>query len=161
MPVFEASAVFPRPVAEVFAFFRAPANLVRISPPELHMKLVEGPALVELGSRVVFQGRRWGIPQRMVSEIIALDAPVTFTDTQVEGPFRRWVHTHRFEAVDGGTRVNDRVEYEPPGGLLGLVAGAGMIERDLKWIFEYRTKKVAELLAFGSPGGAAVNSQGF
>ncbi|MFL6765567.1 MAG: SRPBCC family protein [Sphingomicrobium sp.] len=147
MPVFEASHDFPRPVVDVFAFFRDPANLVRLSPPELHMSLVQGPPLIELGSRVVLKGRRWGIPQSVVSEITAFDAPVTFTDTQVEGPFRKWAHTHRFEAVEGGTRVSDRVEYEPPGGLLGLVARPSLIERDLKWIFEYRTKKLAELLA--------------
>jgi ligand-binding SRPBCC domain-containing protein len=146
MPVFEASQVLPRPLEEAFDFFRSPANLVRISPPELHMALVEGPALVELGSRIVLKGRRWGIPQRIVSEITAFEPPATFTDTQVEGPFRKWVHTHRFEAVPGGTRVHDRVEYEPPGGLLGLVARPALIERDLQWIFEYRTKKLTELL---------------
>jgi ligand-binding SRPBCC domain-containing protein len=146
MPVFEASLVLPRPLQEVFDFFRSPANLVRISPPELHLALVEGPALVELGSRVVLKGRRWGIPQRVVSEITAFEPPAFFTDTQVEGPFRKWAHTHRFEAVPGGTRVLDRVEYEPPGGLLGLVARPVLIERDLQWVFEYRTKKLTELL---------------
>src|SRR5258708_20377055 len=109
MPVFEASHEFPRPVAEVFAFFRDPANLVRISPPELHMRLVEGPPLIELGSRVVLKGRRWGIPQRVVSEITAFDPPVVFADTQVEGPFGKCVHTHRLEAVPEGTRLNHHV----------------------------------------------------
>jgi ligand-binding SRPBCC domain-containing protein len=145
MPVFEASQVIPRPPEEVFDFFRAPANLVTISPPELHMTLVEGPPLVELGSRVTLKGRRWGIPQRVVSEITAFHRPVTFTDTQVEGPFRKWAHTHRFEPAPGGTRVIDRVEYEPPGGMLGLVARPSLIERDLQWVFEYRKKKLTEL----------------
>jgi ligand-binding SRPBCC domain-containing protein len=146
MPVFEASQVLPRPLQEVFDFFLSPANLVRISPPELHMALVEGPPLVELGSRIVLKGRRWGIPQRVVSEITAFDPPASFTDTQVKGPFRKWVHTHRFEAVPEGTRVHDRVEYEPPGGLLGLVVRTALIEQDLQWVFEYRTKKLTELL---------------
>jgi ligand-binding SRPBCC domain-containing protein len=147
MPVFEASQMLPRPVEEVFDFFRDPANLVRISPPELHMRLVEGPAQLELGARVVLQGQRWGIPQRVVSEITALEAPATFTDTQVEGPFAKWAHTHRFEAVPEGTRVSDRIEYEPPTGLLGLVARAGIIEHDLRWIFEFRAAKLKELFA--------------
>jgi ligand-binding SRPBCC domain-containing protein len=146
MPVFEASQVFPRPVEEVFAFFRDPANLVRVSPPDLCMRLVEGPAQLALGSRVVLQGRRWGVPQRVVSEVTAFDPPAGFTDVQVEGPFRKWTHTHHFEAVPGGTRVSDRIEYEPPGGLLGLVAKAPEIERELQRVFEYRTKRLAELL---------------
>src|SRR5262249_50066389 len=146
MGVFRSSQTFPRPLEEVFAFFRDPANLVRVSPPELHMELVEGPESLEAGARVVIRGRRWGIPQRIISEVTAFEPNVAFTDVQVEGPFRKWSHTHRFAAVPGGTRVEDEIEYEPPGGLLGFVVTAGMIERDLTWIFEYRTKKLAELL---------------
>jgi ligand-binding SRPBCC domain-containing protein len=41
-----------------------------------------------------------------------------------EGPFRRWHHTHRFQAVDGGTRLTDRVEYQLP---LGRAAGLSWI----------------------------------
>jgi len=149
MPVFEASQVFSHPLEEVFAFFSNPANLVKISPPELHMRLVEGPARIEVGSRVVIQGRRWGIPQRLVSEITAVEAPTQFTDTQVEGPFRKWVHTHRFEKVHGGTRVVDRIEFEPPGGMLGMMVTAASIERDLQWVFEFRTKKLKEILGDG------------
>jgi ligand-binding SRPBCC domain-containing protein len=146
MPVFEASQVVPRPAEEVFAFFQDPANLLKVSPPELHLRLTEPLARLRLGARVTAQGRRWGVPLRTVSEVTAWDPPKTFTDVQVEGPFRKWVHTHVFEAVPEGTRVTDRIEYEAPGGLLGLVARPPMIERDLKWVFAYRTQKLAELL---------------
>jgi ligand-binding SRPBCC domain-containing protein len=146
MPVFEASQIVPRPVAEVFAFFRDPTNLVKISPPELHMRLVEGPPQLERGSRIVLKGRRWGIPQRVVSEVTDFEPPRTFTDVQVEGPFGKWAHTHRFEEVPGGTRLADRIDYEPPGGLLGRVVTAAMIERDLRGVFEYRSGKIKELL---------------
>ena len=61
MPIFEASTVFPRPIEEVFTFFRDPANLVRISPPELHMHLVEGPPLIERLARGA-QGAASGHP---------------------------------------------------------------------------------------------------
>jgi ligand-binding SRPBCC domain-containing protein len=146
MPVFEASQDLPRPVAEVFAFFRDPANLATVSPPELHLRLVEGPAELALGARLVLRGRRWGVPQRVVSEVTAFEPPVTFTDAQIEGPFRKWVHTHTFEEVPGGTRLTDRIEYEASGGLLGLVVTTATIARDLQWVFEYRTKKLAALL---------------
>jgi ligand-binding SRPBCC domain-containing protein len=146
MPVFESVQAFPKPAAAIFDFFRQTANLIRVSPPELHMTLAEGPALIELGSRIVLQARRWGIPQRMVSQITAYQANVSFEDTQVQGPFKRWVHTHLLEEVTGGTRVVDRVVYDPPGGLLGLVMTAGAIERELSWVFDYRRKVLAELL---------------
>jgi ligand-binding SRPBCC domain-containing protein len=146
MPHFEADFIVPRPLPEVFDFFLDPANLVRVSPPELHMRLVEGPPRLRQGSVIVLHGRRWGVPQRVVSAITALEPNVSFVDAQREGPFGKWVHTHCFETVPDGTRIHDHIEYEPPGGLLGLVVKAGMIERDLRWVFEYRCQKLRELL---------------
>jgi ligand-binding SRPBCC domain-containing protein len=146
MPVFESVQRFPRPAAEVFEFICQPANLARVSPAELHMTVVEGPARIELGARLVIQARRWGMTQKMVSEITAYQPHVLFADTQCQGPFKKWVHTHLLEPVDGGTRATDRIEYEPPGGLLGLIMTAGMIERELRWLFDYRRKALEEIL---------------
>lgn len=146
MPIFQSEQTFPLPVEEVFAFFVRPANLLRVSPPELGMRLVEGPEVLGPGARLVAEARRWGIPQRLVSEVVAFEPNVSFTDVQREGPFRKWTHTHRFEAVPGGTRVTDVIEFEPPGGLLGLVATASAIERDLRRVFEYRRQELAKLL---------------
>jgi ligand-binding SRPBCC domain-containing protein len=146
MPHFDAEQTVPRPPAEVFDFFLDPANLVRVSPPELHMRLVEAPSRLQLGSVIVLRGRRWGIPQRVVSEVTALEPGVSFVDSQRQGPFARWVHTHRFEPTDGGTRILDHIEYEPPGGLLGLIVKAHTIERDLQWVYGYRSQKLKELL---------------
>jgi ligand-binding SRPBCC domain-containing protein len=146
MPVFEASLNFARTVPEVFEFFRQPAHLVRVSPPELNMRLAEGPERLQLGSRITLLGRRWGVPQRVVSEVTAYELDVYFVDEQREGPFRKWIHTHRFEAIPGGTRVHDRIEFEPPGGLLGMVVTAAAVERDLQWVFAFRSEKLKELL---------------
>jgi ligand-binding SRPBCC domain-containing protein len=137
---------FARPVAEVFDFFAQPANLVRVSPPELHMRLVEGPERLALGSRITLKGRRWGIPHRVVSEVTAFEPGVRFVDEQRRGPFARWVHSHRFEAVPEGTLVHDQIEFEPPGGVLGLLITARRIESELAAIFAYREKKLRELL---------------
>jgi ligand-binding SRPBCC domain-containing protein len=151
MPQFEAEVILPRPVAEVFDFFCRPANLVRLSPPELNMQLLEAPERLGLGSRIVLKTRRWGIPQRMAAEITVFEPGVRFVDEQREGPFRRWVHGHHFETVPDGTRVTDRIEYEPPGGVLGLLLTGRLIERELKGMFDYRQQKLRELL--GREGG--------
>jgi ligand-binding SRPBCC domain-containing protein len=147
MPVFEASQVFPQSLEAVFDFFILPANLVKVSPPELNMKLIDGPERLALGSRVTLDGRRWGISQRIVSEVIDFQPGVAFTDAQTKGPFRKWIHRHTFAAVPAGTEVRDRIEYEPPRGMLGLVATVARIEADLKWIFGFRQQQLALLLA--------------
>jgi ligand-binding SRPBCC domain-containing protein len=153
MPSFDAVLTVPRPLTEVFDFFLDPANLVRVSPPELHMRLVEGPRRLQLGSVIVLQGRRWGVPQRVVSAVTAFEPGASFVDEQRQGPFRRWRHVHRFEAVPEGARIVDHIEYEPPGGLLGLVATPQMLARDLEWVYAYRSEKLRELL--GADGRAA------
>jgi ligand-binding SRPBCC domain-containing protein len=147
MPRFEMVERLPAPLSRVFDFFSRPANLVKISPPELHFQLLSGPEQLHLGARIALQGRRWGLSQRLVSEVTVWEPEQRFVDEQREGPFKKWIHTHRFEALaDGGTHVTDSIEYEPPGGMLGFVITVKAVERDLKWIFEYRREKLAELI---------------
>lgn len=64
-----------------------------------------------------------------------------------EGPFKKYTHTHIFESLsDGGIRVRDSVDYVTSGGLLGFILTAKAIERELKWIYDYRREKLAQLL---------------
>lgn len=146
MPTFEAVTDLACPVDRVWRFLCRPANVVCVSPPELHIRLLEGPDELELGARFVVQVRRFGISQRVVSEVTRYEPGVLFTDEQIQGPFGKFAHTHVLEEHNGGTRMTDRIEYEAPGGILGLVLTAGRIENDLKWMFEYRTQKMKETL---------------
>jgi ligand-binding SRPBCC domain-containing protein len=146
MPRFESVMSFSRPVAEVFDFFLRPANQARLSPPELHLLLVEGPERLQLGSSLTWKGRRWGVPQRVVSKVTALEPDALLVVEQQEGPFARWAHAQRFEATPAGTRVTDQIDYEPPGGLLGLTVTADRVGRDLEWLFAYRVQQLRGLL---------------
>jgi ligand-binding SRPBCC domain-containing protein len=147
MPRFEMVEDLSAPLSRVFDFFSRPANLIEISPPEFHFKLLSAPERLTLGARVILQGRRWGVSQRLVSEVIVWEPETRFVDEQSEGPFKQWVHTHNFEALaSGGTRVTDRIDYEPPGGMLGFVLTAKVVETELKWIYEHRRTKLMQLL---------------
>jgi ligand-binding SRPBCC domain-containing protein len=146
MARFERTQTFPRPVAEVFEFFLQPANLLRVTPPELHLQLVDPPERFQLGSRITLKGRRWGIPQRLTSEIVTFEVNALFVDEQRSGPFRKWIHTHGFTALPEGTQVHDTIEFEAPGGLLGLVVTETFILKDLEKMFAFRAEKLRELL---------------
>jgi ligand-binding SRPBCC domain-containing protein len=147
MPRFEMVERLSASVSQVFDFFSRPANLLKISPPELHFQLLSAPEQLQLGARVTLQGRRWGISQRVVNEVTLWQPELLFVDEQREGPFKKWSHSHRFEVLpEGGTSLIDHIEYETPGGLLGFVITAAAVERDLKWIFEYRRERLAQLL---------------
>jgi ligand-binding SRPBCC domain-containing protein len=147
MPRFVAAVDVAAPLARVFDFFRNPANLVGVAPPALQLQLEDAPQEIRFGSRITLASRRWGLRYRSVTEVIAFEPPVAFVDEQKEGAFRQWVHTHRFEDLAGdGTRVVDQIDYEPPGGLLGLVLTPATVESELAAFFRYRNAKLAELV---------------
>jgi ligand-binding SRPBCC domain-containing protein len=146
MPVFETETLLACPPEKVFDFLARPANLLLVSPPELKMRLVDGPERLALGARITVQGSKFGIAQKVTSEVTAFEEGVQFTDAQVQGPFGRFVHTHQVEPADGGTRMLDRIEYEAPGGLLGLVLTNNRIRQDLEALAAYRARRFKELL---------------
>ena len=87
-------------------------------------------------------------PQSSVrsKEIVRWQPPRTFVDRQLAGPYRLWVHTHRFDAVDGGTEVYDHVRYRVPGGPLAPLAQRLLVSAWLEAIFDYRAERLDELL---------------
>jgi len=60
-----------------------------------------------------------------------------FRDEQVSGPFRSWVHSHRFVAEGGGTRLIDQVEFTLPLHPLSVV-GHWAVRLQLGAMFRHR-----------------------
>jgi ligand-binding SRPBCC domain-containing protein len=90
---------------------------------------------------------RWrGLPLSWTTRITEWNPPGGFVDVQLRGPYRLWEHTHIFQPVAGGTLVHDMVRYTLPLGVLGRLAHAGWVRADLNAIFDFRARKVSELL---------------
>jgi ligand-binding SRPBCC domain-containing protein len=132
VPRFTITQVFPLPVAELFARFRRPAEVVRLAPPEAGLRLLEAPEVVEVGSRIAVQARRWGLTRRVVTEVVELIDGARIVEEQREGPFQRWVHVRRFAPAGAGCAVTEEIDYEPPGGVLGRLLTAEVIDRELR-----------------------------
>jgi ligand-binding SRPBCC domain-containing protein len=77
--------------------------------------------LIELGEQVTWEGRHFGVRQRVTSEITAFDRPRYFQDSMKKGAFRSFVHDHYFEAVPEGTAMKDVLTFQSPLGILGAV----------------------------------------
>lgn len=137
----------PQPIDRVFAFFADAHNLEAITPPWLAFRiLTPGPIAMREGTQIRSRLRWHRLPLHWLTEIRRWNPPVEFIDVQRQGPYRLWHHTHQFEPVAGGTRMRDIVEYALPFGFLGRAAHAGWVKRDLQTIFDYRARKVAELM---------------
>jgi NADH dehydrogenase len=136
-----ATQVVPRPLEEVFAFFAEPANLGRLTPPGFGFELLGDDLAMRAGLRLDYRVRPLlGIPLAWQTLIDAYEPPDRFHDVQPRGPYRRWDHTHTFEAVEGGTLVRDEVEYALPLGPLGEVAHRVAVRAKLAEIFAFRAR---------------------
>ena len=134
----------PLPREKVFPFFADAANLEAITPSFLNfVVLTRAPIVMRVGARIDYNLRVHGLPLRWQSEITAWEPPHRFVDEQRRGPYRLWIHEHRFEERVGGTLCVDHVRYAVFGGRL---IEKFFVRRDLARIFAYRQSRIPELL---------------
>jgi ligand-binding SRPBCC domain-containing protein len=150
----ERTQLVPRPRAEVFAFFADAHNLERLTPGFLRFQILT-PAPIELrpGALIDYRLSLFGVGFRWQTEIEVYEPGVRFVDVQLQGPYRRWHHTHTFADAPGGTLIGDRVEYELPLGPLGELAHRLVVRRQVETIFEHR-REVIEAM-WGAPHGSS------
>ena len=134
----------------MFAFFSDPRNLARITPPWLRFR-VQGaaPETLAAGSRLEYRIRWTVLTLRWVTRITRWQPPSEFQDLQEKGPYRTWIHTHRFTEDGAGVTIHDRVEYALPFGPLGRLAHRLAVRRQLEAIFAFRQKTIAEIFGDG------------
>jgi len=134
------------PIDEIFAFFEAPANLGRITPPSMRFRIAHGPTQrLREGDRIQYVFRIFGIPMRWTTHITLWRDGEAFADLQERGPYRYWLHTHTFRQDGAEVEMTDVVEYELPFGLLGRLVGGRLVARQLEAIFSYRASVIAEV----------------
>jgi ligand-binding SRPBCC domain-containing protein len=144
--VFKASSMIARPRDDVFDFFSQAENLGRITPPELQFEiLTKTPIELRKGTLIDYRLRLNGIPMKWRTEITVWNPPYEFEDTQLSGPYKQWIHRHRFTEDDPDTTLmEDEVRYrlplEPLGDIVQFLI-AGQIEK----IFRYREQTIGKI----------------
>jgi ligand-binding SRPBCC domain-containing protein len=142
----ERTTVISRDQASVFAFFAEAANLQRITPAFLDFEIVTPqPIAMGTGTLIDYKMKLSGLPVRWRTRIQEFEPSSHFVDIQLKGPYRLWHHRHEFEAVSGGTKMRDIVDYELPFGAIGTIARALFVRRTLDHIFDYRASAIEEI----------------
>ncbi len=132
-------------VPDVADFHSRAASLRDITPPPVIMRLHSAPDVLGEGAEMDFTMWLGPLPVRWLARIEQV-SPSGFVDTQQHGPFRSWVHTHRFVAIEEGiTEVQDDVEASIGGGMTRRIK-ALLMWAGLPLLFAYRGWKTRRLL---------------
>jgi len=150
--VFERRVRIPAPAARVFAWHERPECLRDLIPPADPVRVLEAEGGIRNGGRVVLLVGVFPFRMKWVALHRDFEAGVQFRDEQVQGPFRRWVHTHT--VIPDGPDVCwlvDHVEYELPFGPLARLAAGWLVRRKLESMFAWRHQTtLAGVAALGS-----------
>lgn len=85
-------------------------------------RIVSGPTILNLGDEITFEGKHFGVRQRLTARITEFERPRRFVDEMVKGAFKSVYHEHLFEENGQGTRMTDRLRFVAPLGPLGWLA---------------------------------------
>ena len=150
----------PANIDRVWDVFSRAENLGRLTPSSMGFEIHTPEPTTTAGSTIDYTLRPlFGIPTGWRTRIETVDAPSRFSDVQEKGPYKSWVHEHRFTEVEGGVRMDDRVEYEMPFGPIGSLGHRLFVENQLQYVFGFRASAVDNIFEpAGNPDGATPGS---
>lgn len=132
----------------VFAFHELPDALERLLPPWENARIIQPPASLEVGTRVIIELKIFGlITQKLVAEHTAYEPPRMFEDTLIQSPFKSWRHQHIVLPHEAGAVLRDEIEFEMPFWIFGKIAAPFAVLPKLEKTFAFRhevTKKWCE-----------------
>ncbi|MGI6657590.1 MAG: TIGR01777 family oxidoreductase [Desulfobulbus sp.] len=135
---FSATSVFPCSAKELYNWHRRPGALERLIPPWERTTVVARSGGIDPGGRVTMRMHLGPVPYLWQAQHIENKPYDFFRDTQIGGPFRRWVHTHRFSATPEGACLQDQIEYALPGQSILPWVSRRLVEPVLIRTFRYR-----------------------
>jgi ligand-binding SRPBCC domain-containing protein len=144
---------FNNTLDELWDFISSPKNLKLITPDYMGFDIVtEGlPEKIYEGMIIEYKvSPLLGIRTTWVTEITHVADKRYFVDEQRVGPYKMWHHQHFLEATPEGTLMSDIVSYQPPFGVIGMMANQLIIKKKLDEIFSYRAKVLNELFEASS-----------
>ncbi|MEZ6124436.1 MAG: hypothetical protein R3C49_14860 [Planctomycetaceae bacterium] len=132
--------------SQLRSFLGRTSNLPDISDPDLELTILKAPETIAAGELIEFRVTTWGIKQRMQHRWTEVSDERIVAE-QIEGPTRSWIHTQNIiDHSDGTCTLEDIVDFEPPGGMMGFVMTAEKISESLQSGMEFRYEALESIL---------------
>ncbi len=142
---FSRETALPAPRAEAYAWHTRPGALERMIPPWADATLDKGGRVANGSTTTLTVAAPF--PRKWIARHEDVIPNVAFTDRQIEGPFKSWVHVHKFEpdpqANPNASVLRDTITYTPPGGPLSGLINGWKVEPELARTFDYRHATLA------------------
>ena len=102
--------------------------------------------LVGIGQRVTWRAKHFGAWHNLTSQITAMDRPVHFQDTMIQGVFRFMKHDHFFRTLGHeATEMRDVFCFAAPLPVLGRLAEIAFLRRYMRALLRERNAVVKEI----------------
>lgn len=136
---FSYDSCVPCPKDRAFSWHLNEGAFSRLLPPwqSIHIEKKEG-SITGKG-QLRLNMKTLGFKHQWVAKFLDYKHEESFSDFQAKGPFKFWLHHHKFE--DKGLKVCkliDEIEYSLPGGFLGRKLLKPFVEKKLSQLFCYR-----------------------
>jgi uncharacterized protein (TIGR01777 family) len=136
----------PKKPSEIFPYFCSEKNLEALTPEFLKFRVLKKSTdEIDQGTLIDYKMRVHGFPVKWQTRIEDWNPGHSFVDVQLNGPYKKWHHTHEFREFAGGTLMRDRVLYQLPMGWFGNLMAGWKVTRDVQAIFAYRREKIDQL----------------
>jgi ligand-binding SRPBCC domain-containing protein len=141
MPVITQSTSIECSPKELFQFLTKPANIISVSP-EMPSLIFHSPGLLLGKGQTINFDLSYGLFKlSWISKITKFEPYSFIEDTQVDGPFKKWIHRHRFQEQGKKTIIEDEIDYTIGLGPLGKVMDSLIIRYQIEAFFKNRLKK--------------------
>jgi ligand-binding SRPBCC domain-containing protein len=134
-------------IEKVWEFYTDIRHLEIITPKKLNLKIIKSTnQKIILGQETIISAKIIIIQSTWHSKI-TLFQQYEYIDEMLEGPLKKWKHTHTFKRInENKTEIIDKVEFSLPYGIFGKIASIFFI-KILRQLFEHRKDETIKYLS--------------
>lgn len=139
------TTIINAPVERAFDLSRS-ISLHKISTANTKEEAIAGvlTGLINLNETVTWQAKHLFKLRQFTSKITAMEKPLHFTDEMVKGDFKSFRHEHYFKPIENGTIMIDRVEFESPYGIAGVLLNKLLLKSYLQRLLVTRNMVIKD-----------------